>query len=331
MATRSDVSNHARRHRNSTTTWADLERGLAATLPALGQAHLVIATKVGNRFVQFAADPEDGLRAETVSNGYLKPNDRHTATQVAALRELGWNEPTHAPDAPDGERVDRGSPNYFRDWAPTAVPWDEVARLAVNTLRIIGVGEPSALEYEAWDAEDRPLSLPALRLAARKVRPARRRPQRRPSKRGSKPLSKAARVSPKVREARAKLLAAVRVFSANNSLQYDEDGEIPMRIGGSPGWARLVEQPLLVKLYCLVARDVEVTDALLRRIHEINTEWFVARLILAGRNVYAVADFPADPFCIEHFTSCCAALLAIEREHGDEVRSSIAAAPATVA
>jgi hypothetical protein len=117
------------------------------------------------------------------------------------------------------------------------------------------------------------------------------------------------------------------VFSANNSLQYDQDGEIPMRIGASPGWARLVEQPLLVKLYCLVARDVEITEALLRRIHEINAEWFVARLILAGRNVYAAGDFVAEPFCIEHFTSCCSALLAMEKEHGEELRSKGAAAP----
>lgn len=144
--------------------WADLERGLAMTLPALGEAYLVISTKVGNRFVQFASHPKLGLRAETVSDEYLEPGERHTPAQIAALLALGWTPPTHRSDAPAAER--KKPPNYFRDWEP-AVPWDEAARLAVKTLRALGVCDPKALEYDAFDAAQRPMSLQTLRIARR--------------------------------------------------------------------------------------------------------------------------------------------------------------------
>jgi len=320
MTTRNELSIRVKESHEPRTTWADLERGLAATLPALGQAHLVISTEVGNHYVQFAADPEDGLRAEVVSNAFLEPDLRHTSSQMAALLELGWNKPTHPPDAPKGVRVEHGSPNYYLDFKPP-VPWDEIARLAVKTLQVIGVAEPSALEYTAWDDQDRPLSLPALRLNSRTPRPVRHRPKSAPSR----PAPKASKLPPAVQEAKAKLLAAVRVFSANNSLKYDDDGEVPLRIGASHGWARFVEQPLVVKLYCVMARDVEKSEALLRRLHEINAEWLIVRLVLAGHTIYAAADFCADPFCVEHFTSCCSALLAMEHEHGEELRSKAAA------
>jgi hypothetical protein len=41
MPARGELSDCPRAQRDLTTTWADLERGLAVTLPVLGKAHLV--------------------------------------------------------------------------------------------------------------------------------------------------------------------------------------------------------------------------------------------------------------------------------------------------
>jgi hypothetical protein len=307
MTIPNELSIPPRARRKPVVTWTELADGLAATLPALGQAHLVISTKIGNRFVQFASDPEDGLRAETVGNEYLEPADRHTDAQVAELLALGWNEPTHASDAP----------NYFRDWEPPALPWDDIAQLAVKTLRTIGVAEPAALEYSAWDAEDRPLSLPALRLARRKekaVRPSRR---ARKSKRAVEPRP----VPPQVRRLRNELLAATRIFQANNAIQVDEDGDIPIRFGRASGCVQVFSNPLLVRVYCQVGHDLAVTDQLLRRLHELNAKWSLGRFILVGTSVFAAVDFTAEPFSVAHFTSACSVLQAIEREDGEELRA----------
>lgn len=328
MATTGETSSRKRARARTAPTWADLERGLAATLPALGDGYLILATRVGNRFVQFAANPEKGMRAEAVSGAYLPPGDGYTEAQVAALLELGWKAPTHAPEDEHRKHRKHGSPNYYRNWDAPVTGWDAIARLAVKTLQTIGVSEPDALEYTAWDAEERPLSLPALRLAAH-ARPARKRKSPAATetpKPAAKPAPKARKVRPAIREARKKLLDAVRVFSANSALDYDDDGDIPMRFGASLGWARFIENPALVNLHFIIAHDVDVTEALLRRVHEINAGWFLARLVVSGRNVFAAADFVAEPFCVEHFTGCCAALLAMEREHGEELRGKAAAA-----
>ncbi|ACG75169.1 hypothetical protein AnaeK_3963 [Anaeromyxobacter sp. K] len=81
--------------------------------------------------------------------------------------------PTHAPEE---EHREHGSPNYYRDWEAPVAGWEGIAHLAVKTLQTIGVADAGALEYTAWDAEDRPLSLPALRLAShpRRNRPGNR-------------------------------------------------------------------------------------------------------------------------------------------------------------
>lgn len=315
MTTQSERS--SRRQRKPAVTWADLERGLAATLPALGLAHLVISTKVGNRFVQFASDPEEGLRAEVVSNEYLEPADRHSDACQAELLALGWKGPTHAADAQEGERVAHGSPNYFCDWEPPVVPWDEVARLAVNTLRAVGVAEPAALEYTAWDDEDRPLSLPALRLARREEKPARAARRAPTQKRSAKPGP----VPPAVKQLRDNLLAAARIFQANNALQLDENGEIPVRFGRAFGRIQVFANPVVVRVYCQLGHNVAVTERLLRRLHEVNAKWSLVRLVLVERSVFAAVDFTAEPFSVEHFTTACSVLRAVERDHRDELQS----------
>jgi hypothetical protein len=130
MTTPNELSNHATAQRKPAPTWTDLERGLAATLLALGEAHLVIATKV----------------------------------------------------------------------------------FAVETLRVIGVEGPEALEYSAWDAAQRPMSLPALRLARGKPPNAAPSARRAPT---SKKKSKAEPMSAAARKVRSKLLAAGRAKRAS--------------------------------------------------------------------------------------------------------------------
>ena len=85
MATRTESTRHPEGAKAGAPTWSDLERGLATTLPILGEAQLVIAARNGNRFVQFTSDPARGVRAETVSNSYLAtPRNRRCGPEADA-------------------------------------------------------------------------------------------------------------------------------------------------------------------------------------------------------------------------------------------------------
>jgi hypothetical protein len=142
--------------------WPALERNLAEVLAVLDGAYLILSAKSSNLYVQFAVRQELGLEAESVSNHYLRGREALSAKQVEALAALGWAPPS-SPDR-EGEPA-AGSPNFSRSFAPP-VPWEEVARLAVKTLRdVLRVPDPGGLRYEAFDTGKRALLLPTLGLS----------------------------------------------------------------------------------------------------------------------------------------------------------------------
>jgi hypothetical protein len=139
--------------------WQEFERILAETLGAMDNEILVIAVTGTGRYVQFSHVPAAGLSAETVSNRYLKPNERLNDTDMAALEALGWLPPRRAPAAKG--KQPRGSPNFSRDF-PNPVACDEAAQLATRTLvEVLRAPEPRALAYKAFRKDGVPVVLGA--------------------------------------------------------------------------------------------------------------------------------------------------------------------------
>lgn len=143
-------------------TWKAFESAVAGVLAVLKDGQFVtLSRKRTNYFVQFASRGRAGLRAEAVSNTYLKGKARLGKAQVAALERLGWNQATRT----GGETKGGGSPNFFRDCArrvKPAVP----SRLAIATLRtVFGVRRPSELEYWASTLQGGEIILPTLGIA----------------------------------------------------------------------------------------------------------------------------------------------------------------------
>src|SRR5512137_1720067 len=113
--------------------WDVFERDLASTLSVLKDEFLILSAKVGTRFIQFNARPDEGVFCETVSNSFLDPSAKLDDAQVAALAALGWSAPTRGPDEPPPAIPPRGSPNFFREF-PSPFSCPEIARFAVRTL-----------------------------------------------------------------------------------------------------------------------------------------------------------------------------------------------------
>ena len=97
-------------------------------------------------YVQVVRWGSDRLRVETVSNAYLAPARALDDRAAAALRALGWHEPTHGRDGPP----DGGSVNFFLDAGVEEV--DRVAVLVVRTLREVhGCVHPAFLDPDPVD------------------------------------------------------------------------------------------------------------------------------------------------------------------------------------
>src|SRR5512137_1706408 len=237
--------------------WGSFERDLAEALPLLRDDCLVLATREGNRFVQFCGGPEQGLFAETVSNAFLPPGERLEEGQERALRELGWSPPTHAPDAPSPVAPPAGSPNFHRAFV---APWsaESAARLAVRTLsEVHGLPGPQALAYRAFDESGRAVLLPGLRLARR---PGSRSGKRRPS---SRPRAALARLQ-------AQVARAARRITGLADLEFRDDGDLVLPVGRRTATVRAGVSPCFVRAYTQLAAGVAGDEELPARAHEVN-------------------------------------------------------------
>ena len=150
---------------NTATAWAEFAVELSRALTDLNEdEYLIISTKRNPYFVQFAGQGSFGLRAETVSNQYLS-RDKKLPNEVAAMIvELGWKTSTNLPENldPEGHNPD-GSPNYFLDIAPP-VPYEALAKLGVQTLKILGAQHPGDLQYKAFNEAKENIRFPNLRI-----------------------------------------------------------------------------------------------------------------------------------------------------------------------
>ncbi len=149
---------------DSEESWAQFEANLAAALSDLAEdAHLVILRKGTDYFVQFAAQGCHGMRAESVSNTFIRKSSPLSRDACHQLTDLGWNPPTYAPSDVIDEPSD-GSSNYYVD-AATPVPCNELARLAVESLRAVyGVRHPGELQYSGCSADGSAIRVPLLKI-----------------------------------------------------------------------------------------------------------------------------------------------------------------------
>jgi len=272
------------------SAWESFEKALASALSVLKDEYLVVSTKGGNRFVQFNVCPDEGVFAEAVSNAYLGPAEKLDVGQMADLLSLGWAAPTHEPGSPDAVPAPDGSPNHFREFQQ---PYScaDVARFAIRTLTgPLRVGNPSELEYRAFDNDGHAVTLPALAID----RDAPPRPK-------AKPPAKTKESDP-FKKLRAKVLAAARTASGQGSLAYDEDGWLQVPVGSRTGWIRINENPWYVRVYVQLMSEVEGGERFLAQIHEMNSRMPLARVIYTDQSVFLGIDFPALPFRAEHLT-----------------------------
>lgn len=147
--------------------WDRFAAELSRALSSLQKGHfLIVETKGDQYYVQFAGGGSLGMRAESVSNGYL--NGERTLSDKACIKllQLGWNAPTIIPDPINDVRGYKGygSPNYFLD---VDVPYRFVASLAVNTLRhVFRAAHPGQLRYTAFAKQGGSIEFPSLRIAS---------------------------------------------------------------------------------------------------------------------------------------------------------------------
>jgi len=142
----------------TTRTWEAYQQGLVWELARLEADTKVIISAVAERsvYAQFTRHA-DLLHAETVSNRFLRGALQHSAEQEQRLASAGWRPP------------DERNLNWWvdRPWLLSAADSQQLAALFVLALHeVLGIAQPQALEYRAWnDATRKRVDLPGLHPA----------------------------------------------------------------------------------------------------------------------------------------------------------------------
>jgi len=264
-------------------TWEDFERRLATALGRMLDATFLVLVTPGDEartgfYVQFAAG-DRSLRAEAVSSRFLPADRPLTPEQEGTLRVLGWLAPGSNDDP---------SPNYFRVW-PSPVPFAEVARLVVRTLRdAYGVTSPAGLRH-TYRSLERVLDDPD--LGTEPERPA---PQ---------PLPHVVRTAEEVRPL---VERALEGWLGLSELVRDADGDYPIRVGSALMYVQVLDGvPPLVRIFSPILHDVGATAALFEALNEINARIRFGRVLWAGRQVIIAMELTAADITAAQVVVAC--------------------------
>lgn len=267
---------------NVSVAWPPFAQKLAAALEKLAEdQYLVLSVKQSNRFIQFAAQGSFGIRVETTSNNYLTKQEKLDARQIAALIKTGWHAPSGTPAGSTPKSDPDGSPNFFVEFlAP--VSFEAAANMTVRTFaEILRVPHPGFLQYEAFDdteGEWAAMVLPELGL--KQAMPA-------PPADNLEDLSLA-------------LLTTLKEETGISNLDYDSDGDIVIRYGSAIAFVRLIGDPLHIRIYSPILRDVEEGSGIFARLNDINANETLMRFYYQNGVIYGASDISAVPYVNAH-------------------------------
>jgi hypothetical protein len=238
---------------------------------------LILAARGSDRYVQFASDGEDGLRAEAVSNRFLQGWQMLDKTAESRLRRLGWRPPTEIGDGPV---------NWWRSF-DSPVPGKEVAELAVATLtKAFDLVRPDEIAYRAFSSDDEVILLPMLGVGRS--------------------------VDPSAGQGLGRLVdPALRAWLTVDEIVYDSDGDVPIRVGEAVIFVRCDEDRGFAAVFCEVVTGVASSADLLEAVNEINTEIRGARAMVVDIGVMVAAEVEAGPGFEEALGRACDAVAAI--------------------
>jgi len=297
---------HAEKEAALPPRWAEFAERLAAALAVLeDEQFLLLETKRGHRYLQFACQGGSGFQGEAVSNAVLTGGDRLDEETVARIIALGWQPPA-APS--EGEpSTDGGGPNFWRDW-PRPVPPAEIALLAGRTLyEGYRIASPVNLRYHAFAYNGGELLIPTLGLSRAAARTQ-----------GHGTHGAAGGQLLPLHHEVSDFLAR---FTGITELTFDGDGDIPLRHGSAMIFVRVHEQPPMIELFSPVLRDVTHEAGLVEALNELNSRTRFVSFSAIGGGVVASHELFAQPFVPDHLGHALAVLSRTADEADDELQA----------
>ena len=289
-------------------TWGEFEGRLASVLSQMAvDTYLVLSTPIdeggSTYYVQFAQGGRAGFLAEAVSNAHLAGNRAMSPAQEEQLGDLGWQSP-----APRAKR----DLNFSREW-PMPVPWEEVVRLAMRTLReVYGIESPGELRYRRFAKGGPDFAEPDLGIRAEAPGAPRQ---------GGLPGH------PSLAELQPLVESALKAFLQVDELPRDKDGDIPIRAGSAVVFVRTRDgTPPTVQIFSPIVRDIDGRPAVLQALNDVNSTISIGRVFWIARVIVVATEVAAVGITQDHLAFACLQLGGLADRLDDELRVRLATA-----
>jgi hypothetical protein len=286
----------------ASTTWDELEGHLSAVLARMAvDTYLILSTPdhevESAYYVQFAQGGKAGFLAEAVSNAFLVGTRALSPAQEEQLGDLGWQWPS------PGARHDL---NFHRQW-PMPTPFEEVAHLAIRTLReVYGIEGPSRLVYRRFAKGGPDFAEPELGIDAEAP---------------STPRKRGQPVAPTLAELKPLVERALKAFLNVDELHRDQDGDIPIRMGSALVFVRTLDgTPPMVQVFSPILNGIDRSPALIDALNEVNSRIHLGRVFWTGRAVVVATEVSAVRINPDHVAFACLQLGSLADRLDDELR-----------
>jgi hypothetical protein len=146
--------------------WVHFAHELSIALTDLKKnQYLIVSRASTNHYVQVMDGGSSGLRAESVSNTYLKDDEHLRDETTARLLELGWTAPAHPASDTHNEDTQHKVDNFSNFCVDLTKPiaYRQLADLIATTLRVVYRAEhPGGLQYDAVSTSGMSIQFPRL-------------------------------------------------------------------------------------------------------------------------------------------------------------------------
>ena len=240
---------------------------------------LIVETEVGDEdtllgavpYLQFMGWGEELVRAEVSSNAFLDERFRLTDEDQERLRDLGF-------EAPD-EGAEGGSPNFHTDLERREA--DRLAVASVLVLReVLGCPHPTFLSAEGLEV-DPDVPLPTAAAAAP---PA-----------DDEPVTLYAESPEELGEQVDRVLLRI----LGEPLRHDQDGDVPIVVGSSMVYVRVVADRPAVDVFAEIVIGVYDLDRAVQEVDILNRAHPLAKFYLRDDRVVMSHRIVAWPFVPE--------------------------------
>jgi hypothetical protein len=287
--------------RAAAQAWVRFQAGLGDRLAEMVQDDvLVVEAMVGDEeeagaapYVQFCAWGEAMLRGEVASNHVLMEARELGEEGERALEEIGYGAPTHGPD----DDADDGSLNFHVDLPQTEA--DRLAVMAVRALRdVFGVAHPALLGGDLADGTTTPEEPAA-------------------ADRTDEPIAAYPNGG---HEALVALVDRALTPYLGHEPRHDDDGDVPIDLGGTVLFVRVHEAVPVVELFACLATGVRDLGRAAFEVNVLNRDVRFVKFRLVGDSIVADLQLPAWPFAPEHLRAMLALMTdAIQQAEADLV------------